>query len=535
MKNKHISSTTLAMETICLTLLFVALLYAFVEPRWETNDDVGMSMVSHGYGLANEPSPTLIFSNVLWGYVTSSFPVVMEIPGYSALSLSALMFAGGVIYFGIVKFGNGRLLACFICLLVLARPFVFPQFTLTSGLLAVAGFVSLSLFLVERHWAYLIVTLIASGLSFLIREQEFFLVALIASTLLPLRTVGSDRALIFSACAFALFVILATYVNTVSYSQDSWLFFKELNPLRAAFTDFNVAQAVQAHPDVLARYGHTQNDINLLENWFFADKRIANPAAIQNILADIGATKLRHNYLEEGISSVKALYSRRLIPVLLSIVALALIFKSKRLLVAITLLVTLAFVIGALGRPGTLRIYEPLTALLVVAPFLTPKFQSFPWKSAVSVLAVAAVFASVKVIKTSIKQQNEIEVQRDILSKLPGKEVVVWGSTFPYEAVYPVLDTVNFRKTVKLYALGAFTWAPFSVAYSMHSNQNGMIESLVKETGVWILAADGSIGLLEIYCSENFAADLEEVETLTLEKKHLGRFRCLKQEPKATD
>lgn len=195
----------------------------------------------------------------------------------------------------------------------------------------------------------------------------------------------------------------------------------------------------------------------------------------------------------------------------------------------------LAFVIGALGRPGTLRIYEPLTALLVVAPFLTPKLPNFPWKSAVSVLAVAAVFASVTVIKISIKQQNEIEVQRDILSKLPDKEVVVWDSTCPYEAVYPVLDTVNFRKTVKLYALGAFTWVPFSVAYYMHSHQNGMIESLIKDTGVWILAADGSIGLLEIYCNENFAADLEEVETLTLEKKHLGRFRCSKQEPKATD
>lgn len=296
-----------------------------------------------------------------------------------------------------------------------------------------------------------------------------------------------------------------------------------------------MTQAVQAHPDVMARYGFTQNDINLLENWFFADKTIANPEAIQNILADIGATKLRHNYLENGISSVQALYSRRLIPILLSILALALIFKSKRLLVALTLLVTLAFVIGALGRPGTLRIYEPLTALLVVAPFLTPKLPNFPWNSAVSVLAVAAVFASVKVIKISIKQQNEIEVQRDILSKLPDKEVVVWCSTFPYEAIYPALDTVNFRKTVKLYALSAFTWVAFSVAYSMHSHQNGMIESLIKDTGVWILAADGSIGLLEIYCNENFAADLEEVETLTLEKKHLGRFRCLKQEPKATD
>lgn len=69
MKNKNISSTALAMETICLTLL-VVVLYFFVEPQWETNDDVAMSMVSHGYDIASEPSPNLIFSNVIWDYIS---------------------------------------------------------------------------------------------------------------------------------------------------------------------------------------------------------------------------------------------------------------------------------------------------------------------------------------------------------------------------------------------------------------------------------------------------------------------------------
>lgn len=176
-------------------------------------------------------SKPYIFQCNLGLYITSSFLIIMGIPGYFALSLLDLMFAGGVVYFGIVKLGNGRLIASLICLLIFARPFVFPQFTLTSGLLAVAGFVSLSLFLVKRHWSYLLLALIVMSLSFLMRSQEFFLVALVATTLLPLRTLASNRALISTVCAFGLFIIVVTYVDTASYYSDSWSYFNELNPL----------------------------------------------------------------------------------------------------------------------------------------------------------------------------------------------------------------------------------------------------------------------------------------------------------------
>ena len=44
--------------------LIVLLCLAF-DPRWESNDDVAMSKVAHGYGLAAYGSSHLIFSNVL--------------------------------------------------------------------------------------------------------------------------------------------------------------------------------------------------------------------------------------------------------------------------------------------------------------------------------------------------------------------------------------------------------------------------------------------------------------------------------------
>lgn len=45
----------------------VGLICGLFQPAWESNDDVAMSMVAHGCGGAAHGTPTLIFSNVVWG------------------------------------------------------------------------------------------------------------------------------------------------------------------------------------------------------------------------------------------------------------------------------------------------------------------------------------------------------------------------------------------------------------------------------------------------------------------------------------
>lgn len=59
----------------CLFSLFIvsALCFSFF-PRWETNDDVFMSMIAHGFGAMEKGSPSLFFSNVLRGYIVRAIP-----------------------------------------------------------------------------------------------------------------------------------------------------------------------------------------------------------------------------------------------------------------------------------------------------------------------------------------------------------------------------------------------------------------------------------------------------------------------------
>lgn len=72
-----------------VAMVFVFILCIFFEPRWVTNDDVGMSMVAHGYGIAAVDMPNLVFSNVIWGYLVRVIP---QINGYWVIPLRPLSY-----------------------------------------------------------------------------------------------------------------------------------------------------------------------------------------------------------------------------------------------------------------------------------------------------------------------------------------------------------------------------------------------------------------------------------------------------------
>jgi hypothetical protein len=82
-----------------IALIYLFVLYHFISPRWETNDDVGMSMVAHGYGVALTGSPNLVFSNVLWGYLVRAIPQIHGVLGYSIATLCALVIVGTVVIY----------------------------------------------------------------------------------------------------------------------------------------------------------------------------------------------------------------------------------------------------------------------------------------------------------------------------------------------------------------------------------------------------------------------------------------------------
>lgn len=90
-------------KDFCVSASFVLTLCFFFEPRWETNDDVGMSMVAHGYGIAAIGSPNLIFSNVVWGYLVRLIPQIDGVLGYSVVTIGVLVIVGTVLLHALRK------------------------------------------------------------------------------------------------------------------------------------------------------------------------------------------------------------------------------------------------------------------------------------------------------------------------------------------------------------------------------------------------------------------------------------------------
>src|SRR5690242_14261803 len=95
-----------------ITLMLGAACLLVARKVWETNDDVGMSMVSQGYGIAGSPSAGVIFANVVWGWLLAHTPDIARVDGYSLLNYTALLAAAVSILISLVRAGVNCGLAC---------------------------------------------------------------------------------------------------------------------------------------------------------------------------------------------------------------------------------------------------------------------------------------------------------------------------------------------------------------------------------------------------------------------------------------
>ncbi len=149
------------------------LIYAIFEPRWETNDDIAMSMVAHGYGIAAQASPNLVFSNTVWGEIIQLIPEINGLTGYSIATLVVLLTSACAILFFLRALGAGILISTAAISLIILRTAVFPQFTINSGLLTCASVLALLDYNKSHKKTSLILFGALGYFGYLIRFEEF--------------------------------------------------------------------------------------------------------------------------------------------------------------------------------------------------------------------------------------------------------------------------------------------------------------------------------------------------------------------------
>ena len=505
---------------------FVLFLCLVFGAKWETNDDVAMSMVAHGYGVAAFGSPNLIFSNVLWGYLVRAIPQINGTLGYSTATLAVLIIVGSVLLFGMYELRAGAIASLSAFALLMARPVLFPQFTINAGLLTIGAIVCWRLFALQFDRKALFAGCVLAFAAYLVRRNEFLLLFFVALPLVPWRILFQRRSFQVSILALAAAIALSGVIDRKAYEGPEWKAFNELNAVRAPFNDFGADQYLKKRPDIMAGFGFSANDIDLIREWFFVDPKIANPRALKGMLDKLGPLPSQQNAIANGWAGVQTLWDPKLLPLALTALLLALLRPSWQAAASWGLCIGAVFLMGLSGRPGILRVYVPLTSLLVIAPFLAKQVADSRNRLLTGVLLLAMVVNTSLVFAESKTLQDSVEKTRQELDGFPRGPVVIWGIGFPLEDVYPVAGASPSTMSCRFYGLGAFTLAPFSVAYKEQQKGRGMIDLLSKEKGVPIVANERCIKCLEIYCKEHLHGEMEELSSQRFGEVTVSWRRC---------
>ncbi|WP_455921241.1 hypothetical protein [Pseudomonas putida] len=515
-----------------MAAVFILLLCFYFQPRWETNDDVGMSMVAHGYGIASSGSPYLVFSNILWGFIVRLMPSVNGMLGYTVATYATLLCVGGALVWGLARNRLGWLVAAGLLLLLLIRPVLIPQFTINAGLLALVSVICFTVYGDSRHRTTLLVGCAFAYLGYLVRSQECVLVLFVGLPLLPWRIIKQERFAQIALISLLCLMAASSALDYWCYQSGEWRAFNEWNPVRAQITDFGAGQNLLARPDVLQKHGFTSNDISLIGVWFFVDPAITNPAVVKSMLAEAGFLPA----LPDVLGNLKAGFSGFSSDVLLYLVVAAAslyaLWPSRRICWVLALFLIAIAAMAVAGRPGVMRVYLPLVSLLILAPLLANGMASMRREGVKGVIAIAVIYGAAGLNAAAVASQSralavhDAEIKRGLVG-FPGETVVSWGAMFPYESAYPVKLKQAEASWLKFYSLGAFTLAPFSRAYALEHSNLGFINRLQASAGIALVANPAQIGVLTVYCHERLGGTLESLGSQAYGAVNLTRYRCV--------
>jgi MFS family permease len=528
MKNRPAHLAFLSVATL------IAALFLGFNPRWETNDDVVMSMAAHGYGLAAYGTPNLIFSNVLWGYVVRTIPSINGVLGYSIATMAVLLVFGWATLYFLLRLGTGYLLGLLAVTALIVRPTLFPQFTINAGLLTVAAVIGWQVHARLGGKGNLVAACLLAFFGYLIRDKEFLLVLGVALPFLPWRALLERRQMRIAFLLLGVAIASAAAIDRWSYSGPEWQPYQNMNPNQAPLTDFlnyGAGNHLKQHPEILIRHHYSLNDVDLISDSFFVDPQIADPKSMKDMLAELSAIPMQEEHIKTGFVAVTALFGTGFLPVIVSSLLLLVLMPRWSVTFAWIFCLTALFATGFMGRPSILRVYVPLMALLLLAPLVVGKYRegTRKWMATLTLFIACVVNAFLFLPAALTTKQWIQQVQRDIHG-LPAGPIVVWASNFPFELTFPVLANDTYPRTIKLYGLNAFTHAPFSLENTQQSAGRGMIERLQTATGIPIIASQRELEMLRIYCGERLNGQLRAVVTYQTPSLLIQQVRCAASE-----
>lgn len=493
-----------------------------------TNDDAAMSMIVHGYGAIATASPNLIFSNIFWGKIIQSIPTIGGWYGYSIATMTILTLAGVFSMLALAKRSEDLILLSLALFTMLLQAVLFPQFTITSGLITASAILCLRRYSENesKGLMWLGVAIVFATLGFLIRAEEMLFIGLLALPLVQWSRILKRLSFWLSAAIFVCIVAIAHTQNQAAYQNSDWDQFNNFMPVAAELNGWGTGEQLLGRPEFLEKHSLEGIDLELVLGWMWFDSERINAQRFEGILRDVKDQGFAPNWGSRITLALAALFHQDIVYLTLFALLMLAVRPSKAVLCSWILFLFAIGYLGVIGRPAILRVYIPALTLLMLWPFFSQAYFRSLGRPLVLLAGVVclALYTSVVFSNTAARQASHKAMLQQLESLPRDGFVAGYYSTFKANHVYSVSGSANLSsKFNNLYLFGWPAIMPNSVAYAAEMRSQGFKQQLVSDQGVWILI--NNVELLDKYCK---ALDLD-LETLDKPSGSTGgarRLRC---------
>lgn len=511
------------------TLLFYSAFFAFYTPVFDTNDDIGMMMLTAGPWEHSPPAATLCMSNIIIGVVLSSLYSLMPDFSWYTWYLIGTIYASHVaIFYSLLKLRPQAttFLLWVVIFIFTMKYLLILQFTIACGFAATAGYLLLYARGNDRGAGIAGVALLI--LSSIIRFKMFIVVTALHLVTVITIWMFSKKPFPISATkpvVIAITIAIALYGADAAYYKldPAWATYSEHNSLRVHFVDYipGSMSGDQLRQALIAA-GWSRNDYMMISEWFFmgdtfsADKLKAFLDTLPTIKSNID--------FDKTVKSLWIIFSHQYSPYfLIAVLGLALIAGARLnsfitlSLTALALVAIFSVFIFAFKDPPT-RVTWPLLGYLLIASIIIPLAQktearpdsgekrvnfinfSRATKTIGWVIMIAySCFLFPQYIKMHAessarhKHNNEALVRLvNDMERLSAGPHISWGPGFPYEWANP-FDGYATLKRANIIQLNLWQRSPL-MADSMERLGISDIYRHIAENGtyVWVqMVPDG--------------------------------------------
>jgi predicted nuclease of restriction endonuclease-like (RecB) superfamily len=485
------------------------LVCGFLQPIWYRNDDLVIAFLSKGINLSDKSIYTTYDTNIFLNYLYAKFPNILNMMSYSIIQF-VLMFISMNIILSLMLRNSERKVYFLIAFTMVTIPTLLnPTFTITAGWVAIASLMFCKNAIQENKDWKLITGALLLIVSSLIRDEVTLIVFLVFlfSLFINKENLKFDR-IKMSIIGITLLTLFATqFINRSVYKNDQFQFGQDFaKNISYPINDYGADLLLENNPQLIDKYGYSINDIKLMRNYFNVDKNLIEPNKVSKLLNEVGwKSAFLHINKERTEDQLRGILDKNIYGFYTLLFLLILLFgntsNSRKFFVVAVFILIIMILRG--------RIEGFVTFLIVLSCVLFQR-NKFEIKGKISSLIALAILSGLTLytINLHFHKIEDSKVARESFNKLVVKDFWNWGGSFPTQLIYPVFDSKNWRKELRIKDMGWSTYIPETNSYKS-LNDAGFIGELNSVNGVNFSAINFHLPLLERYCFEHFGSKLQ--------------------------